>query len=274
MNYRHAYHAGNHGDVLKHAVLAETIRRLHDKPTPVFLLDTHAGIGLYDLSADEAEKTEEWRSGIGRIFAASPPGIDAYLDIVRALNPDGELAAYPGSPAIASALLRTGDRLVLAELHPEDADTLRAWARGRPAVSAHQRDGYESIGAFLPPPERRGLVVVDPPYERDDEIRALAAAVAAGHRRWPGGRWLLWHPIKDRSAVWKLQEALLAGGVKGFLAVELLVRPIDGMQLAGSGLILINPPFGLDAWLREILPAVRDVLAPQHGSYALQWVGE
>jgi len=274
MNYRHAYHAGNHGDVLKHAVLAETLRRLQDKPTPLFILDTHAGTGAYDLTAEEAGKTEEWRSGIGRIFEAPPEGLDAYLDIVAALNPDGVLRHYPGSPAIAAALLRPGDRLVLAELHPEDAELLREWARGRPGVAVHQRDGYESVRAFLPPPEKRGLVIVDPPYEAENEYQRLAATTIAGYRRWPGGRWMIWHPVKDRTPVWKLQETLLSGGIPRFLTAELLVQPADGVRLAGSGLILINPPFGLDAWLGEILPHLQSVLAPRHGSHALQWLGE
>jgi 23S rRNA (adenine2030-N6)-methyltransferase len=274
MNYRHAYHAGNHGDVLKHAVLSETLRRLQDKPTPLFVLDTHAGIGLYDLTAEEAGKTEEWRSGIGRLVEALPAGIDAYLDIVRTLNRDGALDRYPGSPAIAAALLRPGDRLALAELHPADAGTLRDWARGRAGVAVHQRDGYESIRAFLPPPEKRGLVIVDPPYEAENEYQRLAAAIIAGFKRWPGGRWMIWHPVKDRAPIWKLQEALLAGGLDKLLSVELLVQPADGVRLAGSGLILVNPPFGLDVWLGEILPRLQAALAPQHGSHALRWLGE
>jgi 23S rRNA (adenine2030-N6)-methyltransferase len=273
MNYRHAYHAGNHGDVLKHAVLAEIIRRLHDKPTPAFALDTHAGIGLYDLGATEAEKTGEWRAGIGKVFDAAPGCLDAYLDIVRALNPGGALTRYPGSPAIAAARMRPGDRLALAELHPEDAEALRAWAHGKPGVAVHRRDGYESIRAFLPPPERRGLVIVDPPYEAIDEFELLAKAVITGCRRWPAGRWLIWHPVKDPAPVWRLQDALLGGGIGGFLMAELLVGPVDGVSLAGSGLILINPPFGLEAWLGQALPALQSVIAPQHGSHALRWLG-
>ena len=274
MNYRHTYHAGNHGDVLKHAILAESIRRLREKPTPFFVLDTHAGIGMYDLTSVEAGKTEEFRSGIEKILAAPPVGLEAYLDVVHSVNAAGQLDSYPGSPAIAATRLRSGDRLVLAELHPQVADVLRRWARGLNGVSVHLRDGYESIRAFLPPPERRGLVIVDPPFEAADEYQRLGAAITAGHRRWPGGRWLIWHPIKDRTPVWKLHEALLADGITGFLSAELLVRPADGVALAGSGVILINPPFGLDAWLEEILPALQNVLAPQHGSYALRRVGE
>ena len=273
MNYRHAYHAGNHGDVLKHVVLAWSIARLHETSAPLFLLDTHAGIGGYDLGGIEAGKTGEWQSGIGPLIAADPPAFRPYLDIVRRFNPNGPLVHYPGSPEIAAALVRPSDRLVLSELHPEDAAQLRIWARGKSGLAVHERDGYESLKAFLPPKEKRGLVLVDPPYETADEYRRLAAAIVAGHRRWPGGRWLIWHPIKDRAPVWQLEEALIAGGVGKILSAELLVRPVDGVALAGSGLILINPVFGLEAWLAETLPELTRILAPQHGSHALRWLG-
>jgi 23S rRNA (adenine2030-N6)-methyltransferase len=273
MNYRHAYHAGNHGDVLKHATLTAAIGLLHDKPAPLFLLDSHAGIGAYDLAGVEAGKTNEWQAGIGAAMAAGIPAIRPYLDIVRGLNPDGALRHYPGSPAIMATLLRPGDRLVLSELHPDDAETLRRWAHGRPGVAVHRRDAYEALKAFLPPKENRGLIVVDPPYEATDEFDRLAAAVVAGHRRWPGGRWLIWHPLKERTPVWRLEEALIAGGVGQILSAELLVRPVDGVSLAGSGLILVNPPYGLEPWLAEALPQIQAVLAPQHGSHALRWLG-
>ena len=269
MNYRHAYHAGNHGDVLKHAVLTAIVRKLHDKPSPLFLLDTHAGIGLYDLTGVEAGKTGEWRAGIGQVLEADPPALADYSALVRTFGP----ACYPGSPAIMAAMMRPGDRLVLSELHPEDAETLRRWAHGRADVAVHRRDAYESLKAFLPPPEGRGLIVVDPPYEAIDEYERVARAVVAGHRRWPGGRWMIWHPVKERAPVWRLEEALLAGGVDKMLAAELLVRPVDGMSLAGSGLILINPPYGLESWLTETLSQLQAALAPQHGSHALRWLG-
>jgi 23S rRNA (adenine2030-N6)-methyltransferase len=137
----------------------------------------------------------------------------------------------------------------------------------------HRRDAYEALKAFLPPKENRGLVVVDPPYEAVDEFEQVAKAVIAGHRRWPGGRWLIWHPVKERAPVWRLEEALIAGGVGKMLSVELLVRPVDGVSLAGSGLILVNPPFGLEPWLAEALPQMQKALAPEHGSHALRWLG-
>jgi 23S rRNA (adenine2030-N6)-methyltransferase len=273
MNYRHAYHAGNHGDVLKHAVLARLVAFLHEKPAPVFILDTHAGIGAYDLTAVEAGKTEEWRAGIGRLFDTPSPELEPYLTLVRNLNPDGGPRHYPGSPAVVAELLRPGDRLVLAELHPVDAEALRRWARGRQGVTVHHRDGYEAIGAFLPPREGRGLVLVDPPYEAPEEYDRLAASLIAGCRRWPGGRWLAWVPIKDRAPVWRLEEALLTAGIGQVLTAELLMRPVDGVSLAGSTVVLINPPYGFEHWLSGALAELQAILAPQHGSHAWHRLG-
>ena len=187
MNYRHAYHAGNHGDVLKHAVLSASIARLQDKSTPIFLMDTHAGIGLYDLAGIEAGKTEEWRAGIAPVLVAMPPALAEYCALVKGFNQPDTLRCYPGSPAIAAAMLRPGDRLVLSELHPEDAETLRHWAHGKGGIAVHRRDAYESIKAFLPPREGRGLIVVDPPYEVTDEYERLARAIVSGLWKWSDG---------------------------------------------------------------------------------------
>lgn len=272
MNYRHAYHAGNSADVLKHSVLAGILERLIEKPAPIFVLDTHAGTGLYDIAGAEADKTEEWRSGIGRLLAAPADEFRRYTDVVRIYNPNGGFTAYPGSPAIAAELLRPGDRLVLSELHPEDAQALRRWAGTRTGVAVHHRDGYETLGAFLPPREGRGLIVLDPPYESPDEFERVAQAAILGHHRWPGGRWLIWHPIKDRAPVWKLEETLIAAGIPKILTAELLTQPADGVHLAGSGVILINPPFEAGAWLERLLPALQGALAPRSGSHAVRWL--
>ena len=167
MNYRHAFHAGNFADVVKHALLLDLLRAMQRKDKPFLVLDTHAGIGRYDLSAGPAEKTGEWRDGIAKILAARPEALADYLALVE------QLGLYPGSPALAAALLRPGDRLIACELHPEDAATLKQNFRGSPGVAVHERDGYEALRAFLPPPERRGLVLIDPPFERPDEFAAL-----------------------------------------------------------------------------------------------------
>lgn len=274
MNYRHAYHAGNPGDVLKHSVLVTVLKRFFDKPAPIFVLDTHAGIGCYDLASPEAGKTGEWRSGIGRLRATPRPSLEPYLTLVRALDQGEDLRHYPGSPAVVAALLRPGDRLVLSELHPADFEALRGWARGRSGIAVHHRDGYEALKAFVPPREGRGLVIVDPPYEATDEFERLAEAIAAGHRRWPAGRWLIWYPIKDRAPVWRMEETLVAGGLCNLLGAELLVRPEDGVHLAGSGVLLVNPPYLIEDWLAVALPELQAALAPEHGSHALRWLGK
>lgn len=242
MNYRHAYHAGNHADALKHAVLLALLQRLATKQAPFAVLDTHAGIGRYDLAADEAQRTGEWRDGIGRLLAANPPALSDYLDLVRSLAP-----AYPGSPEIARAMLRDDDRLLLCELHPDDSETLRRRYARDPRIAVHHRNGYEAIGALLPPkPIGRGLVLIDPPYEKPDEVEAVARALRTLVARWPHAQMALWYPIKDRALSWRLHEAAADAGYRNLAVVELTVVPEDGMRMAGSGMLLGNPPFDFD----------------------------
>ena len=245
MNYRHAYHAGNHTDVFKHAVLVMLLEHLLKKPKPFTVLDTHSGAGLYDLTAEEAGKTGEAADGIGRVIDASLPAVPAYLDLVRALNPAG-LATYPGSPAIVAAMMRADDRLIACELHPDEVAKLRRAFRNDPRVSVHHRDGYEAIGAFVPFSARRGLVLIDPPYEKDDPdaYAAVARALNAGLRKWPGGVFAVWYPLKDRLGI----ETIRAGydmTNPPTLAAEFLRVPIDGTTFAGSGMLIVNPPWGL-----------------------------
>src|SRR5258708_23962886 len=233
MNYRHAYHAGNFADVVKHATLALLIERLKAKDTPFCVLDTHAGIGRYDLSSTEAQKTGEFRNGVLKLLDAGPkalPGeLDPYLSVVRALNKGrSELRWYPGSPRLALDLLRPQDRLALLELHPEDARTLAALFAGDRRVSIHNADGYIGLKAFLPPKERRGLVLIDPPFERRDEFERLARGLRHAHRRWASGQYLLWDPVKDRSPVAAFHEALKANGIARMLVAELLRRHAHG----------------------------------------------
>jgi len=271
MNYRHVYHAGNFADVVKHAVLALLLERLGAKPAPYFVLDSHAGIGRYDLASEPSLRTGEAAGGIGRLREAlagqtPPPELAAYLAAVAALNdggPDGETRWYPGSPRLARALMRPGDRLVLAEAHPEDSRTLKREFAGDAQVQVHHRDGYEALRAFLPPAERRGLVLIDPPYEDADEAERLVAGLAGAHRRWPTGVFALWYPIKERAWVWRLHEALAATGIRRQLLAELTIRPEDDWRrLNGCGMIVINPPWRLDGALAELLPRLHRALAP------------
>ncbi|MDB5365279.1 MAG: rRNA ((2030)-N(6))-methyltransferase RlmJ [Rhodospirillales bacterium] len=256
MNYRHAYHAGNHADALKHAVLLALLQRLTAKPSPFAVLDTHAGIGCYDLGADEASRTGEWRDGIGRLLEADPPELADYLAAVRGVAP-----SYPGSPELTRAMLRDQDRLLLCELHPDDGETLKRRYAHDPRVAVHRRDGYEAIGALLPPKAiGRGLVLIDPPYERGDEADAVARGLQTLVARWPHAQLALWYPIKDRALSWRLHEAAFAAGYEKLLAIELTVSPEDGLHMAGSGVVLGNAPYEFEKTFAPALGALHAVL--------------
>ncbi len=251
MNYRHAYHAGNAADCLKHAVLVWVLRALARKEKPFFVLDTHAGVGRYDLDDVPARRTGEASRGIFRLLDDPPPALADYVDVVRAAG------LYPGSPAIVAALLRPGDRAAACELHPEDAAALRQNFRGHAQISVHLRDGYEAIGAFLPPAERRGLTLIDPPYEETDEYERLLAGLREAHRRFASGIILAWYPIKHRAPVRALHAAIAGAGLRDVVAAELFLRePLDAARLNGSGLIVVNPPFRFEAEMAPILAAL------------------
>ena len=269
MNYRHAFHAGNHTEVFKHSALCLVLLELRKKPKPFMVLDTHAGAGIYDVLSPEALKTGEAQDGIGSILGKHVPAASAYLEIVRQLNPDG-FSRYPGSPAIVQALLRRDDRLIACERHEDDAVRLRTTFREDRRISIHRRDGYEAIGAFVPPPSHRGIVFIDPPFEQTDEFERIAGALNSGLKKWPTGMFLAWYPLKDRSGIRTLRARYQSANPPT-LCCEFLREPLDGMRLAGSGLILCNPPWQFEAKLlalcRELLAAFK---APT-GSYALDW---
>lgn len=280
MNYRHAFHAGNFADVMKHAVLAVVIELMQRKATPFRFIDTHAGIGIYDLSGDEAEKTGEWRQGIARVLAAELPPAAAeslapYLRVVRALGGQ-PLQRYPGSPEVVRRLLRPCDRMVVNELHPEDA---RALAR-RYAHDAQVRvlsiDGWVALKAMLPPMERRGLTLIDPPFEERGEFDRLAAALIEAHRRFASGTVMLWYPIKDRVAVAGFARKVAACGLEKILAVEIRVRrPATSQVLVGAGLVIHNPPYGLVERLEAMMPFLAAILALDGaGEWRISWLAE
>jgi 23S rRNA (adenine2030-N6)-methyltransferase len=260
MNYRHIYHAGNFADVMKHALLVPLIRAMQRKDKPFLLLDTHAGIGRYDVTSEAAEKTGEWREGIGRLLDAPPPALAAYVALVQSLG------LYPGSPALAAALLRPTDRLVLCELHPEDAAVLRRTMRGTGAV--HERDGYEALTAFLPPPEKRALVLIDPPFERTDEFATLTKALVAAYRKLPSAVFVVWYPIKHRAPVRDFFEGLKLTPLRDVIACELLRRPdTSPASLNGCGLLIVNPPYGFEAEAAPILEACGAAFGESGGNY-------
>jgi 23S rRNA (adenine2030-N6)-methyltransferase len=279
MNYRHAFHAGNFADVFKHAVLCRMIAHLLAKPAPFRVIDTHAGVGLYDLGGPEASRSGEWRDGIGRLRAAViDPALrtllSPYLDIVDALNPSGELAIYPGSPAIVRAMLRAHDRLVACELEPQAAAALAHRFRADKRVGTVAIDGWTALTAYVPPKERRGLVLIDPPFEQAGEFTRLADGVVAAHRKWATGSFLLWYPIKDRREPDALARRLQRSGIGKILRAELTVARLgETDRLIGNGLILVNPPWLLERELAALLPGLAQLLSPaQTGRFRLDWL--
>lgn len=246
MNYRHAYHAGNFADVMKHALLTLVIGHMKKKDKPFFLLDTHAGTGMTELGGEEAQKTGEYLQGIARLLdtPVPHPALAAYLDAVRKLG-GTPLTRYPGSPALMAHLARAEDRLAFCELHPEDAARLRANFRRDARVKSHEMDGYTALKAMLPPKERRGVILIDPPFEQRDEYARLAEALAEAHRRFATGTYLIWYPLKDPAVSGEFLERLAAGGPPRTLALEVQVMATDPMRMTGSGMILVNPPFVL-----------------------------
>jgi len=254
MNYRHAFHAGNHADCLKHALLLVLLQGFKRKPTPFRVLDTHAGRGTYDLGAEEARRSGEWLRGAGRLQAVTDGPLAPYL---AALHAAGFPRAYPGSPALVRAALRPDDRLVCCELQPEEHAALKAAFAGDRQVAVHRRDGYEALRAFTPFPEKRGLVLIDPPFERPDEFDTLATGVVTTNKRFRNGVVAAWYPIKHRAPVRAFHQALRDADVRDIVAAELHLRePTDPQRLNGSGLLVVNPPYGFEEAATAILDAL------------------
>jgi 23S rRNA (adenine2030-N6)-methyltransferase len=282
MNYRHAYHAGNFADVLKHLTLALVLDYMKRKAAPFRVIDTHAGSGRYPLAGVQATKTGEWRSGIGRLLGpdAKPLPSDVaqvmgpYLNAVRAENPRPQIEVYPGSPLIARRLMRPQDVLVANELHPEDGEELKAALRRDPRVKVLSLDGWVALKSLLPPKERRGAVLIDPPYEAPGELQRLAQGLRDAAARFATGIYLLWYPIKELKPIAALHSALVADGHQKLLCVELMIRAArDPEVLNGSGLVVLNPPHRLDAALAELLPFLAERLAVGRGAgHRLAWL--
>jgi 23S rRNA (adenine2030-N6)-methyltransferase len=275
MNYRHVYHAGNFADVFKHAILALCVEHLKLKPQPFRVIDTHAGLGVYDLAGVEAGKTLEWADGIGRLFGvdAAPLAaelgaiLEPYLAVLRAVNPDGRLSVYPGSPMIVRKLMRSGDALIVNELHPADGASLEALFARDAQVKVMALDGWTALKALLPPKERRGLVLIDPPFEERDDFEKLARSVAEARRRFATGTLLLWHPVKDQKTVDAFYAAAREAAGEKALRTELLIRaPVDPTKLNGCGMLIVNPPWTLEEKLRALLPFLAERLARGDGA--------
>jgi 23S rRNA (adenine2030-N6)-methyltransferase len=273
VNYRHAFHAGNHADVLKHAILLFCLDALKRKDTPFAVLDTHAGRGLYDLAGSEAERSPEWRDGIGRLWdwPERPPLVARYLNAVHSFNADGELRTYPGSPALVTTNLRDQDALMACEFHPEDAASLKRALPRKANVQVHERDGWEALGALLPPPQKRGLVLIDPPYEATDEMDTSVNALRASLKRFAHGVYLWWRPLKSSAVLDSADAEVRSFNHRETLRADLWVAaPQREGRLVGSSVHLINPPFGLREALQEALPFLADALTKGQSGWRLR----
>jgi 23S rRNA (adenine2030-N6)-methyltransferase len=278
--YRHQFHAGNFADVFKHVLLTRALLAMARKPTPFLYLDTHAGIGRYDLEHAWSRKNAEHRDGIGRVWGERPipPLVQPYLQAVRAENPSGRLRFYPGSPLLARRFLRAGDRMVLAELNRDDHAALARLFAPERDVAVRRMDGYLALKAYLPPRERRGLILIDSSFDRQREFKRLAEGLALAHRRFATGVYALWYPLMELGAMRAFERHIAQLGIRKILQLELSVVPDAGATpLRGCGMLVVNPPFGLAQEARGAL----DWLAPRlaHGprnapseSVQVQWL--
>lgn len=275
LSYRHLFHAGNFADVFKHALLSRLLIGLMRKDKPLAYLDAYAGLGCYDLAHPWARKLAEYRHGIARLWARTdiPAQLEPYLSAVRDENRDGTLSRYPGSPLIAARLLRPADRLVLCELNRDDHEVLRRGFGGDRRVGVHHLDAALGLKAFLPPDERRGLVLIDPPYDRAGELRRMLDALAAAHRRWATGVLVLWYPLMQPDVMQRFARDARALGVPRMLQLELSVHRDGSQGLRGCGMLVVNPPFGFEReasgwgrWLWQVLSADGE------GEFTMQWL--
>ncbi len=257
MNYRHLFHAGQFADVFKHLVLIRLLKALQKKEKGFAYIETHAGAGCYDLKAPEAQKTGEYKDGIARLWGDSTKaeeGIQEYLDFVRTLNPDGTLRYYPGSPRVARFFLRPQDRMRLAEQAPEECARLQTEFSRDSQVTITCDDGYAALKGWLPPPERRGVVLIDPPYEQPQEWQRVLDALLFSSKRWPQGIYAVWYPLKAGASVEQFKAKLIGAGLRKMLSAEFALWPLDApFRLNGCGMVILNPPWRLEAELERLL---------------------
>lgn len=277
LSYRHSFHAGNHADVLKHIVLMLILENLKLKDKGFYYLDTHAGVGRYQLSSNEAEKTGEYKEGIGRLWERTdlPQEISRYVDLIKHLNFGAKtLRYYAGSPLIAAQLLRPQDRALLTELHPRDFPLLRNNFKEFKNVSVKCDNGFQQLKATLPPKERRGLVLIDPPYELKEDYDLVVKAAEEGYKRFATGTYAIWYPVVLRQQTKRIFKGLQASGIRKILKIELAVRPdSDQRGMTASGMAVINPPWTLENQMKAMLPYLVKTLVPEDtGSWTVEWI--
>jgi 23S rRNA (adenine2030-N6)-methyltransferase len=263
LSYRHAFHAGNHADVLKHFIEMQLLRYMAQKDKPYWYIDTHAGAGCYELDTGYATQNAEYESGIARLWNREdlPAPLADYVALIKHINPDGEMRLYPGSPLVAQELLRSDDKMRLYELHSTDSQLLHENFAGH-GVVVQTGDGFGALKALLPPPPRRALVLIDPPYEDKQDYQRVVSALKEGLKRFPSGMYAIWYPELQRADARQLPEELKTLPVKSWLHVALSVQGLseDGFGMHGSGMFILNPPFNLHAVLKEVMPYLVRVL--------------
>ncbi len=275
LSYRHGFHAGNFADVLKHSVLSRVLVYLRQKDKPLLYLDTHAGRGVYSLTTREALKTGEFQQGIGRIWhRQAPEELEPYLDVIRVLNPDGNLQRYPGSPWLAHSLLRPTDRILLCELHPQDYQALSRVFRAEKRVYCVDEDGFARALAAVPPIERRGVVLIDPSYEIKTDYQRVIRELGLMYRRFATGVYLLWYPVISRSRIDQLRRQLVSSGIRRVCAFEINMVDDEHEGMTGTGMIVINPPWPLLEEMRRLLPFLTDALGASGQWSAEELVGD
>ncbi len=270
MNYRHSYHAGNFADVFKHVILISLIQSLLRKETAFCYLETHAGTGCYDLLSETTQKNKEFEAGIKKIVSVDdhPVLIQDYLSCIRKLNPSDDLRYYPGSPYFARQFMRANDRMILSELHPDDILQLKKFFLRDKQIAIHHQDGYSSLKAFLPPKEKRGLILIDPPYEKNNELMSLPAVLAETIKRFETGIYAIWYPVKTEQQNKLFHQQLKTHIHRPYLTAELCVHAIDiPVELNGCGMMIINPPWQLDQQLKNLLPWLWNTLSVNHQGY-------
>jgi 23S rRNA (adenine2030-N6)-methyltransferase len=297
MNYRHIYHAGNFADVFKHVLLIALIQSLREKNTPFLYLDTHAGVGEYDFQETNAQKTQEYRNGVDKLASplytkkiASSRLLQDYLNIINAWNEKRDsknirpsdvktlkpmgIRYYPGSPMLAKTLLRPFDRMILTELHPEDKSQLKQHFARDKQVGVHHLDGYQALKAFLPPKENRGLILIDPPFEKTDEYQQIVQHLVQARMRWPTGIYAIWYPIKDAKAVKTFYKDLAKSGIREILCCEMQVSNIEeGAGLQACGMIIVSPPWQWQKKIGPVLAHLSHILSrPGEGRYLMKWL--
>ncbi len=276
LSYRHSFHAGNHADVLKHTVQSLILESLKEKEKPFLYLDTHAGAGRYKLSGEHAERTGEYLEGIARIWQQDdlPEELEPYIRAVKAYNQSGQLRYYPGSPLIARHLLREQDSLQLTELHPSDFPLLRAEFQKDGRARVERADGYMQLKSKLPPVSRRGLILIDPPYEIKTDYQDVVKGISEGYKRFATGTYALWYPVVMRQQIKRMVRDLEETGIRRILQIELAVRPdSDQRGMTASGMIVINPPWKLEQQMANALPWLHKTLVPAGtGSTTLSWI--